>query len=646
LNFGWIDWSIFIVLFIALNLMGFLCRKLIRGVAHFLVAGRNVGRYLGLGADVMQGTGAITILAMWQMNYDRGFSALWWFMLIPIAAAIVAITGLGVYRIRQSRAMTLGQFVEMRYGGRRFRIFFGVLAYVGGVLNMGIFPAIGAGFFITYCGLPTVFPLAGVQVPTILPVMIVLVGSAVAICLWGGQLTIIVTDFVQGLFVDLVLIAIMFVIYKMFTWDQWAEAFGSAANAQALLHPYQSEDSGEFNTWFFLIFIYLMFYMVISWAPNTIQVSSARDAHEGKMMRLMTQIKSIAMIGLGLSILPLAAFVLMNHPDFAAQADSVNAVLAEIPNEEVRSQMITPAALVHILPKGLLGALAGVILFSFISTHTSYLLAWGGMLIQDVVLPLRKGKPLDPQGHMRWLKVSVVFVAVFIIAFSFFYKQNDKIYMFQTLSSAVFMAAAGVVLLGGLYWSKATSLAAWVTMISGAILSSMGFIYRGFVDENFLNGRIIMFWVSVICIALYILVSLLDKRPPVNLDKILNRNEAPPEQKSKGFRFLQTVPKKDHALIIFSIVLMALFMIAFIGLWIVSSWQDLSIPFWLSFWKAFIIIMFATGSLCLIWVSILGIRDLVRLFKDLKAQDIDVQDDGSVPDDRTERVVSNPTEDL
>ena len=52
---------------------------------------------------------------------------------------------------------------------------------------MGIFPAVGAGFFVYYCGLSEVLPLGSVEVPTTLLVMLIFVGAAVLRCLWEDR---------------------------------------------------------------------------------------------------------------------------------------------------------------------------------------------------------------------------------------------------------------------------------------------------------------------------------------------------------------------------------------------------------------------------------------------------------------------------
>lgn len=631
MNLNLINWLIFLGLFVGLISMSFLLRRFVKGVADFLVAGRNVGRYLGLESDSMAGLGAITILAMWQMNYKSGFVGQWWYLLVPLAATVVALTGWGIYRFRQTRSMTLGQLIEMRYD-KKTRIFFGILAYAAGVLNMGIFPAAGAGFFVYYCGLPPVINLGFIQFPTMVLIMIILVGAAVIICYNGGQVTLVVTNFVQALFVNTMLVVIMISIYRMFNWEQFATTFQSAENAQALLHPFRGEGAEGFDKRFFLIGIFWMTYWVISWQPNSLVTSSAKNAHEAKMMRVMVEIKKLVYVGLGIGFLPLAVFVLMHHPDFADKASEVNQALGSIDNEQFRSQMLTPAALQFIMPGGLLGAFAGVVLFAFLSTHTSYLLAWGGLLIQDVVIPLRGGKALEPQRHMMLIRLSVVLVAVFIVLFSTFFNQIDNIYMFLDLTGGIFLSSAGVVLLGGLYWKKGNVPAAWATMLTGASLSIAGFVSRIF-HPDFLDGRVISFYVTLISIAVYIIVSYISKGSDVDLDEVLNRKKQQEQdslQKRKWYQFGPEVPKSDRILIPCLFGLIILYVTVFIGCWIYNSIVDVPVEKWVKFWHVYVYTFFSLGAAFLLWVVIGGVRDLVRLFRNLRTQKENIRDDGSV----------------
>jgi len=628
MNLSLLDWAALAILFLLMLSSGWLCRRYARGVADFLVAGRTVGRYLGVGAASMTGLGAVTILALWQIGYKAGFAALFWGLLTPLAGMLVGLTGFGIYRFRETRAMTLGQLIEMRYG-RRTRILFGALAYAAGVLNMGIFPAVSAGFFITYLGLPEAVTLLGLRIPMLLLVMLIAEGTAVALCFWGGQVTLIVTDFLQSVFVNLMLIAIVVSVARILTWDQVMTAFTSAPRADALLHPFRAGEGVEIGKVFFLVSVFWMFYNVISWSPDSMAASSARDAHEARMMRVLVRLRELGSIGLGLTLLPIAAYTLMHHPDFAVQAGKVHAALAGIGSEQVQSQMIVPAAAIHLLPPGLIGAFAGVVLFAYISTEDGYMLAWGSLLIQDVVIPLRR-RPLEPRAHLRWLRASILLVAVFIVTFSMLFKQVDNIYRFFDISASLYIGAAGVVILGALYWRRGTTTAAWVTMLTGALLSLGGFLARS-LDPSFLDGRIMAFWITLVCILLYVVVSLLGRRPEVDLDAMLHRA---PRARSSGLlsrlRFGEEVPRSDRKLIpvlyfgIFSAIL------AFLGVALYHQLRPVPTSTWIAAWRPFLPVLFVLGAFFVLWITWGGLRDLRRMFRALREAPPSRDDDGRV----------------
>lgn len=629
MSFQIIDWFFFTGLLVALVLVSFFFRRFAKSVAGFLVAGRNVGRYLGLESDSMAGLGAITILATWQMTYESGFVGNFWYLLKPLAATLVALTGFGIYRFRQTRAMTLGQFVEMRYS-KKTRILFGSIAYAAGVLNMGIFPAVGSRFFVYYCGFPSVISLGGFELPMYVILMMIMVGAAVIICFNGGQITLVVTNFVQALFVNVMLILIMFALYKTFTWQQVTEAFMSVENADDLLQPFTAQQATEFNKFFFLISVFWMVYWVISWQPNSLVTSSAKDAHEAKMMRVMVEIKKIVYLGLGIGVLPLAVIVLMNHPDFSDKAEMVGLSISNIENVFLRSLLTTPAALKYILPTGLLGGFAGFVLFAFMSTHTSYLLAWGGMLVQDVVMPIY-GKKLETKQHMMWIRASIILVALFIISFSTFYPLNDRIFMFLDLTGGLFLSGCSVVLLGGLYFKRGTTTAAVTSMITGLVLTISGFLYR--IDNpEFLNGTVMSFYIALICIAEYFVVSFMTKDINIDLNELLNRRKEDIEARKnlKWYQFSPEVPKYDRIIIPCMYAAIALFVAGFIGAWIYNSFVEIPTQKWIGFWRTYICAMFGLGGVFLIWVITGGFRDLFRLFRNLKTQRIDESDDGTV----------------
>src|SRR5437867_2283287 len=138
-----IDWAIVVVLLGVLAVAALRTRRYSSSVAGFLAGDRCAGRYLLCLAFSMSQLGVITLVWFFEQNYRVGYTAAWWPLMEGPAWIVMALTGWVVYRYRQTRAMTLAQFFEMRYS-RRFRIFAGLVAYLAGMINFGIFPSVSA----------------------------------------------------------------------------------------------------------------------------------------------------------------------------------------------------------------------------------------------------------------------------------------------------------------------------------------------------------------------------------------------------------------------------------------------------------------------------------------------------------------------
>jgi hypothetical protein len=141
--------------------------------------------------------------------FSAGVTNTWWAMADGFVIAIMMVSGWVVYRFRQTRALTLAQFLEMRYS-RRFRVFAGIICWLSGIINFGIFPAIGARFFM---GAMQLSPdAAWLAIPVYPLLLIVLIGIAYLFTLLGGQVAVIVTDFLQGMVVNILMIVIVVVV--------------------------------------------------------------------------------------------------------------------------------------------------------------------------------------------------------------------------------------------------------------------------------------------------------------------------------------------------------------------------------------------------------------------------------------------------
>ncbi len=101
----------------------------------------------------------------------------------------------------------------------------------------------------------------------------------------------------------------------------------------------------------------------------------------------------------------------------------------------------------------------------------------GSIFIQDVIMPFRD-KPFDKETHLRVLRYSIFGVAVFIFFFSLLFSQNQKIALYFALTAAIFSGGCGAVIIGGLYWERGTTAAAWTAMIIGAFIGVGGTLVK------------------------------------------------------------------------------------------------------------------------------------------------------------------------
>ena len=186
--------------------------------------------------------GSITIVGMWEMNYVAGFNLRWWEFTMGVVLLGITVSGWVIYRFRQTRALTVAQFFEIRYS-RRFRIFAGLLAFTAGLVNFGIFPAVGARFFIYFCGLPLSFTVLGLTIGTFPVVMIVFLSIALFFVFAGGQVAVLITEFIQGIFANAVFLILVIYFLLIVGWDQIFEArqYGTGGCIAHQSLPYESD---------------------------------------------------------------------------------------------------------------------------------------------------------------------------------------------------------------------------------------------------------------------------------------------------------------------------------------------------------------------------------------------------------------------
>ena len=683
MNLSFIDWMIVIIVLGGMIYSVNLTKGLMKSVSDFLSAGRTAGRYVLSISSGVAGLGAISIVMFLEMGYVAGFSLSWWGLSQGIILLAITMSGWVIYRFRMPRSLTLAQFFEKRYS-RKFRIFAGLVAFFAGLINFGIFPAVGAQFFINFCGLPE--HLLGVPMYPL--VMIVLLGIALYFVYTGGQIAVIIADFFQGVFVTIILFIITLYLLFSIGWDQVSDSLQNTpiklakeeiqvlkgdASFQLLskeeqtlqtdeinikyenssrINPFKTSHVEDFNLWYFLIGIIGVMYGALSWQGSQGYNSSAKNAHEAKMGVVLAGWRGIPQ-GMFMFLVPVLVYVLMNHPDYQHIADSVNASLASLSSDTLQGQMRAPFVLSEILPVGLIGAFAALMLAAFISTHDTYLHSWGSIFIQDVIMPFRK-KPFDKETHIKVLRYSIFGVAVFIFLFSLLFSQSQKIALYFAVTAAIFAGGCGAVIIGGLYWNKGTTAAAWTAMIIGAVIGVSGTLIKQISDiwlldvSSYSQLKTILIFLKNIngqeywglgmasSSISYIVVSLLFPEKLVNMDKLLNRGEysidgevnVVDEQVKRGWKVFgmgKEFTKNDKLIYILNYAWTGFWTLVFIIGTVYNLSNPVSDDAWMKFWEYYIYIHLILSGIVLIWFTLGGFYDLKSMINALKS---DVRDHG------------------
>ena len=688
MNLTFIDWLIVTLVLAGMIYSVSMTKGLMKSVTDFLSAGRTAGRYVLSVSSGVAGLGAISIVMFMEMGFVAGFALSWWGLSQGIIILAITMSGWVIYRFRMTRSLTLAQFFEKRYS-RNFRIFAGIVAFFAGIINFGIFPAVGAQFFINYCGLPESF----LGIPMYPLVMILLLSIALYFVYTGGQIAVIIADFFQGVFVTVVLFGIALFLFFSVSWNQVTESLeqtplklareeiadlrledsfqdltedeqnkkifdiNNKYENSSRINPFKTSHVEDFNFWYFLIGIIGVMYGTLGWQGSQGYNSSAKSAHEAKMGSVLAGFRGLPQ-GLFMFLVPVLVYVFMNHPDYQSVADSVNSSLAGLSTDTLRSQMRAPFVLSEVLPVGLLGAFAALMLAAFISTHDTYLHSWGSIFIQDVIMPFRD-KPFDKDTHIKVLRYSIFGVAVFIFLFSLLFSQSQKIALYFAVTAAIFSGGCGAVIIGGLYWDRGTTAAAWTAMVVGAVIGVGGTLVKQISSEwladpasyqtmksvllflQSINGQ--EYWgIGMAASSLsYVIVSLVGPEKKMNMDKLLNRGKysiegevtvvnVEPDFGWKIFGMGKEFTKTDKLIYIVNYAWTGMWTIVFIIGTIYNLSNPVSNSSWMAYWKYYIYINIVVCAVIIVWFTLGGFSDLRHMIKSLKSEDRDHGDDGWV----------------
>ncbi len=530
---GWLDWIIVIVPIIFILFAGFNSQKYIRGVVDFLSAGRLCGRYVLTIGDIANGISIIGITSYIEMRYKTGFAiGFWGNILIPISV-FMALSGYCIYRFRETKAQSLGQFLEIRYGSKKLRFFASALRTTAEVLAHSIMPAVAARFFMYFMGLPKTWHLFGFEISMFLTIMIICMSIAISLICFGGALAIIITDTIQGLVCLPVMVIMALLLFGKFDWaTQMLPTISDRVIGESFLNPFDVAELRDFNLFAIVVSMILMVLHRATWY-GTGASGAARSPHEQKMAGLLGQWRGF--LGSLLYVLiALGIMTIMNNPDFAKNAQEIRSDIAcritsdIIPDPALKTkltesfrnipvqihhigedtplseknnldtvyldtaqnifgktpegagkyqefrtlfhQMRMAVAMRHILGRGLMGLFALLMILAMISTDDSYIFSSTQTIAQDLILPFFKNPP-SMRLHIWIIRLSAVSVGTIFIICSMSLVQMDYIELFRMSVLPMYLGGCGPMMIFGLYGRFGTRQGAWASLLSGMVLA-------------------------------------------------------------------------------------------------------------------------------------------------------------------------------
>lgn len=654
----WIDWLLVVLPIAFVLAVAVYTRRFVKSVADFLSAGRCAGRYLLANARGEADSGLANTMSKFEVILVSGFVLNFWEKISVPALLLIGITGFVIYRFRETRAMTLAQFFEMRYS-RRFRLFMGGLAFLSGILNYGIFPAVSARFFIYFLNLPHHVQLGPLAMPTFALIMAGYLLCTVFMITIGGQVTLMVTDCIEGLLSHLIYIVIVVAIFFVVSWSQVVEVMAAAPPGYSHIDPFDAHEVEDFNVWYVLMYLVITVYTTMALQNKQGFNSAARTPHESRMGHVLGHWRTYARL-LMILMLGVCAVTYLQHPDFAPAATQINGEIGSIADPYIQKQMTVPIALSHLLPVGVKGLFCAMMIMGLLAGDSGHMHSWGSILVQDVIAPLRR-KPMSPTQHIWALRLAVAGVAGFAFFFSLLFQQTQYIALWWAVTAGVFTGGAGAAIIGGLYWRRGTTGAAWAATITGSTVSLVGILLTnravwrwvgeafpalGLPGEFWLNGMQVALLAACLAVAVYVTVSLLTPGAAFDLDRMLHRGiHAPPGETAHAPTPLRERFRLKHILqfdknFTFSDKLVSggifwwsMFLLGVnlvVSLWNIAFY-DWPVSWWSRYWLIAgvgVPLLIAVGTL--VWFGIGGTRDIFAFFHALRTMQRDASDDGSV----------------
>jgi SSS family solute:Na+ symporter len=453
-NFTVIDWVIVAGYIAGITFLGnYLNRYIGTSSSTFMVGAGKSPLALNTASFVGTELGLVTIMYAAIEGYTMGFSYLVIPLVALVASFIIGKTGFAVSKLRALKLTTIPEFFEKRYS-KKIRVLSAFMLVLAGVLNMGLFPKMGAAF-ITYATGISALSNPEMIVNIVMSVLIVLV---VLYTIRGGMVAVLVCDFIQFCVLSVgLLIGLGFVLMNE------SSGMNEIVNSYTLtlgeksFNPFSSESYGTaYIIWMFIVFFVYSF----AWGPTVARALTAKNEEVARKTFLLGTPGQFIRLALP-ALIAMGAFAY-----FRKDGDLAGYFFPNGTPDMSHAIEAMPLFLGKLLPVGFIGVLTAGLLAAFMSTHDSYLLTWGSVISRDIVVPLKKAK-INEKQEIWIARLAIVIIGVFLLVWGIWYELPDSIWTYMAITGNIYLTGAASAIIGGLYWKRSSKTGALAALLSG-----------------------------------------------------------------------------------------------------------------------------------------------------------------------------------
>jgi SSS family solute:Na+ symporter len=441
MHLSYFDIAIVAIYIVFVFFSGILMKKYVKGIGDYLVANRTMGFNLGLISMMCTEIGMITYIYYAELGYKTGLAGLIVAFPPVIAYFILGKTGFVIKPLLEMKIMTIPEFFSRRFS-RGVRFYVGILMAVGGILNFGVFPGVEAKF---------INIVTGISEEYVLLTMVILLTLVLIYTLFGGMVSVILTNYLQYVLLSFGMIFITIYGVYIVGWGNIIDTISTKLGEKGINPFFPSLVDSEFGIGFIIWQILEWLAILIGWQAISLRLFSSKDPKTG-----MKIYKWSGLMFLSRAILPIF-WGIIALAYFTEPVDGLDSL---------------PLLIKAVVPTGIIGLIFAGLLAASMSTYASYLLSWSSIVSQDivgVVLKFITQKEIGAKQQLFISRITMALVMIFIIWWSLFHSLEGYLYFYLQMTGMLFLPGTLISIVLGIYWKESRTAGAYLAFTLGAL---------------------------------------------------------------------------------------------------------------------------------------------------------------------------------